>query len=311
MTYWGKRDEQLNLPFTDSLSVTLDRLGTTMRVQFLASLGEDALAINGVDASPAATARVTAFLNRVRTLADTRLCAQVESWSEAPLGAGLASSAAAFAALTRAAARALGLERELGGEGLSRLARQGSGSAARSIFGGLVQWSAGVRDDGEDSVAMSLYGPDYWPLTLLVVITSGAVKSVSSGEAMRRTVETSPFYAAFRQSTPGFLLAVRSAWSHRSWDALGPAVEGHALLMHAAAFAARPPIRFWNPATVRVMEEVEHSRQEGRVAYYTMDAGPNVVVVCQNADAPDLVRRFGAVPGVDKVIPCHPGTGFH
>lgn len=307
--YWGKRDERLNLPFTDSLSVTLDGLATTMRVQFVAALANDVLTINGLRASPEATRRVTEFLNRLRVMAGTTLSARVESTSDVPVAAGLASSAAAFAALSLASARALHLEAELDGQALSRVARQGSGSAARSVFGGFVHWAAGIQDDGRDSVARVLYGPDWWPITLLVVIASAAVKALSSREAMRRTVETSPLYDAFRQSTPTYLATVQSALRERRWDTLGPTVEAHALTMHATALTARPSIRFWNSATIRVMDTVEQWRREGRVAYYTMDAGPNVVVLCPNAEADGMAHRIQGVAGVQQVIACHPGPG--
>ena len=305
--YWGKRDDVLNLPFTDSLSVTLDRLATVARVRFERGLAADVVTVDGVLAESNVHERVAQFLDRVRTLAGTRLRVRVDSTTEAPIGAGLASSAAAFAALALATVRALHLSLDL--PGLSRLARQGSGSACRSIFPGFVQWNAGERADGLDSVAYPLFPPDHWPLTLLAVVVDGQAKTLSSREAMRRTVMTSPFYPAFRETAAQDLSTVRAALAARDWERLGPAVEAHALAMHAVSLAARPPICFWRPATVRVLEAVRRLRSEGFTAYCTLDAGPNPVVLCPNDEATAVARRLERLAGPTGIIPCRPGPG--
>ncbi len=305
--YWGKRDEDLNLPFTSSVSVTLDSLPTIIRVEFHRHLTRDQLRVNGQRVSVSAEARVVQFLDHVRTLAGTGLRAQVASTAEAPMGAGLASSSAAFAALALAAVRALDLSLEP--SALSRLARRGSGSACRSLFAGFVEWSAGERADGQDSVAYALHPPEHWPMALLVLVLTAEPKRMSSRDAMRHTVATSPFYPAFREMAASDMLEVRAALAARAWARLGPVVEAHALAMHAAALAARPAISFWHPDTVRVLEEVQGLRTAGFTAYCTLDAGPNPVVLCPPEEAREVARHLRERIHPAALVPGRPGPG--
>jgi diphosphomevalonate decarboxylase len=305
--YWGKRDERLNLPTADSISVTLDRLPTTVSVHFRPDLEQDVLILNGHSAPAEATMRVSRFLDRIRSLAGVALRAVVESLSESPVGAGLGSSAAAYAALTLAATRALRLD--LDATDLSRLARQGSGSACRSIFGGFVKWSAGDRADGSDSVARRLYPPVYWPIAVLVVIVDVRPKAIGSREAMQRTRATSPLYDGFLRATAMDIVDIEEALRLRNWSRLGPTVEANAHLMHATALAARPPIRFWSPGTLGVFDTVTHLRRQGYTAYVTVDAGPNPVVLCPPEEAAKIAAQLEGVPEVQTVITAGPGDG--
>src|SRR5699024_7145698 len=191
--YWGKRDEQLILPVAGSLSLTLDAFATTTRVT-LTDDDHDAFRLGGSAVTHEAADRVTRFLDHVRSLAGASARAVVDSTNEAPTGAGLASSAAGFAALALAASRAYGLE--LDALSLSRLARRGSGSAARSIIPGIAQWHAG--EDDASSFAEAVEAPD---MRMVIVTVSTAQKAVSSREAMRRTAATSPYYPAWITST--------------------------------------------------------------------------------------------------------------
>src|SRR5205809_700080 len=191
--YWGKRDRALNLPATGSISLTLDGLSVEASVAF--GGGEaDRVEIDGAEAAGDEALRVARFLDLVRAEAGRRERALVTTRSTVPRGVGLASSAAAFAALALAASRAAGIV--LDPPALSALARRGSGSAARSIFGGFVEWRRGERPDGRDSVAEPLAPPDFWDVRVVVAVTSSAPKAVSSRAGMERAA-TSPFYPAW------------------------------------------------------------------------------------------------------------------
>ena len=305
--YWGKRDAALNLPTTDSLSITLDRLATVTKVRFMRTLSRDVVTINGWPEPPHSAGRVGAFLDLVRVMAETSLRARVESVSEVPMGIGFASSAAGFAALALAATRALDLS--LDPASLSRLARRGSGSACRSLMEGFVKWRAGTRPDGLDSVAETLYAATYWPLALLMVSADPDSKAISSRTAMERTVRTSPLYREFLEAAAGDLAAVETALRERRWELLGPAVERHALLMHATALGATPPIRYWRSGTIRVMDAVQVLREEGFTVYFTLDAGPNPIVLCPTDQAGAIASRLASLPDVRDVQACRPGPG--
>src|SRR5213594_3133875 len=303
--YWGKRDRALNLPATGSISLTLDGLSVEASVAF--GGGEaDRVEIDGVEAAGREASRVTRFLDLVRAAAGRRERATVVMRSTVPRGIGLASSAAAFAALALAASRAAGLA--LDPSGLSALARRGSGSAARSIFGGFVEWHRGERADGVDSFAEPLAPIDHWDLRTVVAVTSTAPKAVSSRDGMLRTA-ASPFYPAWVAGAEADLAEARAAIRARDLEALGLVAEHSALEMHAVGMWARPPLLYWRGATVDCLDRVWKLRAEGTPAFATIDAGPQVKVLCAPGDARRVAEALRAVPGVERVLACAPGVG--
>ncbi|HYR95613.1 MAG TPA: diphosphomevalonate decarboxylase [Candidatus Binatus sp.] len=303
--YWGKRDAALNLPATGSISLTLDGLAVDARVAFGA--GEaDRLEIEGEPASGDEAVRIARFLDLVRETAGRRERALVSTRATVPRGIGLASSAAAFAALALAGSRAAGLE--LDPTALSALARRGSGSAARSIFGGFVEWRRGERDDGRDSVAQPLAPPEHWDVRVVVAVTSTAPKSVSSRAGMERAA-TSPLYPAWVAGAEADLREARAAILARDLEKLGLVAEHSALKMHAVGLGARPPLLYWVGATVECLRRVWELRAAGTAAFVTIDAGPQVKVLCAAPDASRVAEALRAVPGVVRVFACAPGRG--
>ena len=305
--YWGKRDLVLNLPAAGSISLTLDRFETTCDVMLEPGLREDELLLDGRPATDGERWRVSQFLDLLRQFTGRTERARVVSSNNFPTGAGLASSASGFAALSLAASRALGIE--LSRTQLSVLARRGSGSAARSIFGGLVEMLPGTRADGADAFARPLAAEDYWDVRLVVAITQEGRKALGSTEAMIRTAETSPLYAGWLAAVPSMLSEARAAITARDIRALGQVTEHSALTMHASAMAARPPILYWHPGTLEVMQRVTKLRHEGLEAYFTMDAGPHVKVLCAAADAPAVEAALKVLSGVSSTFVAGPGKG--
>jgi len=308
--YWGKRDAALNLPAAGSLSLTLDGLGTRTTVRFSEALAADRLTLDGTPADARATARVAAFLDRVRARAGVRARADVTSENDMPTASGLASSASGFAALAVAATRAAGLAASP--EELAELARLGSGSAARSIFGGFVEMARGERPDGRDAIAAPVAGGDAWhDLRLVVAVTSEAAKAIGSTEAMERTARTSPYYAAWIASVTADLAETRAAIAARDLPRLGAVAERSALRMHACALAAEPGILYWTPATLAALATVSALRATGVAAFFTIDAGPHVKVLCATAQAPGVAEALLRTPGVLRTVVAAPGKGAH
>jgi diphosphomevalonate decarboxylase len=309
--YWGKRDTALNLPATGSLSLTLGELGTTTTVRFAPDAGApdggDRVLLDGAAADPKFTRRVSRFLDLVRAQAGLAWPAEVATRNSVPTAAGLASSASGFAALALAGTRAAGLT--LDRTQLSALARRGSGSAARSIFGGFVEMAAGERADGEDAAAHPLLPPEAWDLRLVIAVTASGPKAVGSTEAMERTAATSPYHAAWLASVARDLGDARAAVAGRDFGALGAVAERSALRMHASALAAVPPILYWSPATVAALQALWAARATGLAAYPTIDAGPHVKALCRAADAGAVAAALGAAPGVQRTIITAPGPG--
>jgi len=310
--YWGKRDAALNLPAAGSLSLTLAGLTTTATAEPFEG-ARDELNLAGHPVTGSALARFSAWADLVREAAGApELRFRVTSSNDFPTASGLASSASAYAALAVALSSAAGLE--LAPRELSILARQGSGSAARSIFGGLVAMRPGTRSDGRDAHAEELVSAAElsasWPLAMVVaVVGGGRVKSLSSRAAMEHCAETSPLYAGWLAAVPGDLAAARAAIERRDLHALGEVAEQSALTMHAAALAARPAVAYFRPATIALIDAVQELRRAGTTAYFTMDAGPHVKVLTTSHEAAAVAERVRHVADVTRVIESGPGEG--
>jgi diphosphomevalonate decarboxylase len=303
--YWGNLDDSLNIPMNGSISMTLDAAHTQTTVTFLDELAHDELTINGHVAPEQAQTRASTHLDHIRALAGSDRRARVTSANSFPTGAGIASSASGFAALTIAACAALGLE--LSDVALSRIARLGSGSACRSIHGGFVEWSPGGRD--EDSYATQLAPADHWDLVDIIAIVSTEHKQV--GSSMGHPLAfTSPFYQARLGTVQVTLQRVRRAIKERDFPTLGDLMEEEAISLHVAAMTSTPSVLYWLPGTIGVMHALRRWRQDGGpVGYFTMDAGPNVHVIAERAHAVRLEARLLAVDGVESTILC--GVGGH
>jgi diphosphomevalonate decarboxylase len=300
--YWGNRDEALRLPSNGSISLTLDSLTIETAVDFSPDLAEDTAVIDRAPAPSDALRRISRHLDSIRSLAHISTRAAVSSTSNFPMGAGLASSAAAYAALTLAAASAAGLS--LASDQLSRLARRGSGSACRSIFGGYVEWLSGGSDD--ESFAHPLAPPDHWRVLDLIAIVSEEHKATgsTSGHAL---ASTSPLQAARVADTPRRLDICRTAISQRDFPALAEIVELDSNLLHAVMLTSRPALQYWLPATLTLMDAIRRWRADGLAVCYTIDAGPNVHCLCLPDDASHLLRLISSLPGVHRVLSAGPG----
>lgn len=308
--YWGKRDEKLILPHQSSLSVTLGPLSVTTTVEFTREKGEDVVELNGKVAVGAERARVVDTLKLVRAEAKQVLgeklgAARMVSRGDFPASAGLASSAAAFAALSVAARAAAGFPRDVKAESI--LARRGSGSASRSIQGGFVKWRRGRRADGQDSFAEQLFDEGHWPdLRLLVGMVSREEKEVKSRDGMRSTVETSPFYRAWAKDAEVEVEAIVRHIRRRDLEAVGEAAERNAWRMHATALGANPPLCYLKPETLAVIHACREVRKRGLGVWFTLDAGPNPVLLTSATDeerAAEIVRAHGA----SEIVRCSPG----
>ena len=300
--YWGDFDPCLRIPANGSLSMNLAGLETRTQVSFDSALRIDELAVNGEQMSGAGLERVSELLERVRDMAGLRLYARVESVNNFPMGAGIASSASAFAALALAGSQAAGLQ--LSERELSRLARSGSGSACRSVPTGFVEWKAGQTD--EESYAFSIAPPEHWDLVDCIVIVSQAHKPVGSTEGHALAL-TSPLQNARVQDASRRLEICRRAICERDFEAFADIVELDSNLMHAVMITSTPPLLYWQPATVAVMRGVQDWRKDGLPVCYTIDAGPNVHVLCPGEHAPEVERRLREVEGVKDVLVARPG----
>jgi diphosphomevalonate decarboxylase len=303
--YWGKRDSKLNLPAAGSLSLTLDALRTFTRLELIEG-DRDQLVLDGkVQTGPAAV-RVSEFLDRVRNDAPPELRrrrASVRTRNAFPSASGLASSASGFAALAVAANAAYSLERDP--TALSRIARIGSGSAARSIFGGFVRMDPGRGADGSDAVAR----PISVGLTLsaAIVVAQSGPKEVGSTDGMEHTRKTSPYHASWISLVEQDLGRAETALAAGDLEQLAEVVEGNCLAMHADAMAARPGILYFRAVTLWAIDRVRALRKAGLPVFFTIDAGPHVVALTVPSELGRVGAELAVHPGVDRVILSHSG----
>lgn len=303
--YWGNINNELRLPVNPSLSLNLDGLFTQTTVIWNEALANDVLTLNGQPASGAALERVSNHLNKIRQRLNLTAHAHVESSNNFPMGAGIASSASAFAALTVAAVAAAGAQ--LSERELTTIARLGSGSASRSVPTGFVQWFA--ADTHEGSYAESIAAPDYWNLVDVIAIISSGHKAVGSQEG-HRSADTSDLQAARVAGAGQRLEICKRALLERDFATFAEVVEHDSNLMHAVMMTSRPPLFYWLPASLTVMDQVRQWRNhEGLRVCYTLDAGPNVHCLCLSDDAAEIESRLRSLDGVQDVLTARPGGG--
>lgn len=302
--YWGTRDPDRNIPLNDSVSITLDATRTTTTVEFDPDLAGDTLSIGGEPASDAALERASRHLDLLRDRAGVEWRACIISENTFPMGAGIASSASGFSALTVAGAAALSLD--LTAREMSRIARRGSGSASRSLYGGYVWWHAG-RDDAS-SYAEQIAPRTHWDLRDVIVIVEEEEKPVSSAHG-HRLAQTSDFLQTRLDQVERNLPAVREAILNRDLALLGPIIEADALAMHFVMMSSTPALFYWAPATLSILKAVQRWRADGLEVYFTIDAGPNVHLICEAADADTVARQARKIAGVRDIIVAGPGGG--
>ena len=303
--YWGNLPEGGNLPLNPSISMTMASCVTRTTIEILPSASADECTLDGSIAGGETLRRIAGFLDAVRGMAGRKEHARVGSTNRFPTSCGIASSASGFAALALAAATAYGLQ--LDKRSLSRLARLGSGSAARSVFGGFVELRAGTSY--EEAFAEQVALPAAWPeLRDVVVVVSDEEKRTSSADG-HRLAHTSEMYAGRLAAVPERAERVRRAVRERDILRLGEAVEEDALSMHAVMMTSKPPLMYWNPDTVGVIRATREIREHGLAAYFTIDAGPNVHILTLEKDLPALQQEMASRFGPFRMIVAAPGPG--
>lgn len=302
--YWGNRDNALRLPSNGSISMNLDGLVTRTTVSFQPSLPFDELVINGHEVAGKGLTRISYILDLVREMAGIKMNAEVMSENNFPAGAGIASSAAAFAALALASSKAAGLD--LNEAELSRLARRGSGSASRSIPSGFVEWQMGTSD--KDCVAVSIAKPEHWALVDCVAIVSAQHKKTGSTEG-HALAWTSPLQAARVADATRRLDICRNAILQKDFEAFANIIEHDSDMMHSVMMTSTPPLMYWQSATIEVFHQVREWRAGGLPAAYTVDAGANVHVITLKEHAREVEKRLRELPGVSNVLVAGAGGG--
>ena len=300
--YWGNRDHRLRVPSNGSISMTLGKLTTRTSVNLDPGHKTDKLVINGEETGGKPFERVTEFIDHLREITGIDYRAETISENNFPSGAGIASSASGFAALSLAAAEAFGLEyseREL-----SRLARLGSGSASRSIPAGFVECFTG--DTEEEAYAESFAGPEYWKLVDLIAVISVEHKQTGSTEG-HQLADTSILQTARVADTPDRLKHCKKSILERNFSPFAEIVELDTALMHAVMMTSNPQLLYWEPGTLQIIKAVRNLRADGLEVCYTIDAGANVHVICTQDSRADVLEGLSKISEIQEILVSEPG----
>ncbi|ANZ58196.1 diphosphomevalonate decarboxylase [Fructilactobacillus lindneri] len=304
--YWGKENEALKIPTTSSLSLTLDKFYTDTEVTFKNELAADQIIFNGEAVKGNKAKRITNFLNIVREMAGKNIFAEVKTSNNVPTAAGLASSASGFAALAGAASKAIGLK--LNKKELSRLARRGSGSATRSIYGGFVEWQKGFGD--QTSIGVPFIEKVDWNIHIVAILVNKSEKEMTSTQGMKISKDTSPYYVEWKKLCKRDLKNIKIAIKAHDFSRMGKIAEENAMRMHALTLSADPDFTYFDADSLKVMKLVHNLRQRGIECYFTMDAGPNVKILVEDHNLVSLKQELKKDFDEDKIIVASPGPGI-
>ncbi|KAJ3515724.1 hypothetical protein NMY22_g14379 [Coprinellus aureogranulatus] len=312
--YWGKRDTKLILPTNSSLSVTLDqdhlRSTTTSRAD--PSFTKDTLWLNGKEDEIKPGGRLETCIREMKKLRKeiiedkdasapklSQYKVHIASYNNFPTAAGLASSASGFAALVSSLAQLYSLVPPVVSPStLSLIARQGSGSACRSLYGGFVAWEQGKLADGSDSLAIEVAPQSHWPeIHALICVVSDTKKGTSSTSGMQRTVETSTLLQhRIKEVVPARMAAITTAIKNKDFDTFARITMADSNSFHAVCLDTEPPIFYMNDVSRAIISViVEYNRLsvekgEGYKAAYTYDAGPNAVIYAREKDIKEIIQ---------------------
>jgi len=294
--YWGRKDEELRLPTNGSISMNLSNLLTTTTVEFSSRYKKDEILINN-EINKKENEKIERFLDKVRQIAKTNSRAKVVTKNNFLKSGGLASSASGFAALAMAATVSIGLN--LSEKELSILARIGSGSACRSIPDGFVKWVEGR--DNQSSFAQSIFAPDYWNILDIVVVTQTENKKVTSTDG-HKLVKTSPFFQKRLRNIKNKIKKIKEYIKQKDFIKFGELVEREALELHAIMLTSNPPILYLQPKSIEIIRAVWQWRSEGLSVYFTIDAGPNIHLICQEKDQKRLIDKLQKIKDIKYII---------
>ena len=297
--YWGKRNTIKNLPAVDSISITLDNLWTEMNVIFSSDLSNDELFINEKKQNN---------ISRVKNCIDSicgeqRDYASIMSRCNFPISAGLASSSSSFSALV-VAINSL-MKKKWNTQLLANQAGSVSGSAARSILGGIVK----LNNEPEKIRITQLLSPNDWPLRVVIAITDKKEKAISSSKAMKLSADTSPFYSSWIEGQNDDIKEANSFISKKDFEGLASISEHNCMKMHSIMWTTRPSIVYWNSTTIDCMQAIRDLQRNGESVFFTIDAGPQIKAICLPENEEKIAKKLNEIKGVQSIMTSGLGSG--
>ena len=297
--YWGKRNTIKNLPAVDSISITLDNLWTEMNVMFSSDLSNDELFIN--EKRQNNISRVKNCIDSI--LGEQRDYASIMSRCNFPISAGLASSSSSFSALV-VAINSL-MKKKWNTQLLANQAGSVSGSAARSILGGIVR----LNNEPETIRITQLLSPNDWPLRVVIAITDKKEKAISSSKAMKLSADTSPFYSSWVEDQNNDIKEANSFITKKDFEGLAAISEHNCMKMHSIMWTTRPSIVYWNSTTIDCMHTIRDLQRNGESVFFTIDAGPQIKAICLPENEEKIAKKLNEIKGVQSIMTSGLGSG--
>ena len=280
--YWGKKAEKEMVPATSSISLTLENMHTETTFSPLpVDATADAFYINGQLQNEAEHAKMSKIIDRYRP--EGAGFVRIDTKNNMPTAAGLSSSSSGLSALVKAcnAFFQLGLNRRE----LALEAKFASGSSSRSFYGPLAAWD---KDSGE------IYPVDTdLKLAMIMLVLEDQKKPISSRDGMKLCVETSTTFDEWIRQSEQDYKDMLVYLKENDFKKVGELTEKNALAMHATTKTATPSFSYLTDASYEAMDFVRQLREQGESCYFTMDAGPNVKVLCLEEDLEHLSELLG------------------
>jgi len=299
--YWGKSNIVSNIPAMDSLAITINTMKSETRVSFPDYLEQDAWILNGME--QVSLGQIKAPYDYLKKISSTDQPILIESTNNFPTAAGLASSASGVASLVTALDSAL--ETKLSSQEMVEAAILGSGSAARSLFSGFVH----LEVSNDNLKCATLLETDEWPLNVIVCVTSTNEKTISSRQGMEISKTTSPMYNDWVNNHHEDIKLAIQAIEARDFHQLGKITEHNCLKMHKVMKTSNPSIDYWNPATHVCVKNVKNMQKKGFPVFFTIDAGPQVKIICEPDVTKDVISFIENLPGIHSIIESSLGKG--
>lgn len=309
--YWGKSDDLLKIALNDSISMTLsqDALRTKTTIALVDGLKKDAVFFSG---KKVRDEKVEEWIKLSRKrlskkYPDVKKRMLIITENDFPTSAGIASSASGFAALSAALCSALGITSK---KEMSIIARFGSGSASRSIEGGIVKWKNPKGADSDESYAVQVVPKKHWPdLVDIICICDSKKKKVSSKQGMEATVRTSSCFGCRVPKANARVKIVEKAVKKRDFETMAIETMKDSNSMHATCLDTWPPVFYMNDVSKEIVYAIHEFNSEGIGAAYTFDAGPNAHIITTKKHVSDIRKMLKKIDGVEKIIVSPIGEG--
>ncbi|WP_165618910.1 diphosphomevalonate decarboxylase [Streptococcus pyogenes] len=280
--YWGKENQAKMIPSTSSISLTLENMFTTTSVSFLPDTAtSDQFYINGVLQNGEEHTKISTIIDQFRQPGQAFV--KMETQNNMPTAAGLSSSSSGLSALVKACDQLF--DTQLDQKALAQKAKFASGSSSRSFFGPVAAWD-------KDSGAIYKVETDL-KMAMIMLVLNAAKKPISSREGMKLCRDTSTTFDEWVEQSAIDYQHMLTYLKTNNFEKVGQLTEANALAMHATTKTANPPFSYLTKESYQAMEAVKELRQEGFACYFTMDAGPNVKVLCLEKDLAQLAERLG------------------